>query len=156
MRRADSPQIFSGASSSRRMGWLRKISLDFRHRPRISPSVSWTFFPGREPLTGRQFGALQLRERTEDKHRWRTWSLHLTSSRRATRGSLRQRADKMSSRRQDVETPGERVNSCSVKHKEPQESQLYELTVNRRLFSLTLYSEFSAASMCRSDHILVQ
>lgn len=41
-----------GASSSRRMGWLRKISRDLRHRPRISFSVSCTFFPGREPCTG--------------------------------------------------------------------------------------------------------
>lgn len=47
-----SPQILRGASSSRRMGWLRKISRDLRHRPRISFSVSCTFFPGREPCTG--------------------------------------------------------------------------------------------------------
>ena len=47
----DSPQILRGASSSRRIGWLRKSSLDLRHRPRISVSVSWTFFPGRDPLT---------------------------------------------------------------------------------------------------------
>lgn len=33
------------------MGWLRKISRDFKHSPRISASVSWTFFPGREPRT---------------------------------------------------------------------------------------------------------
>lgn len=46
-----SPQILRGASSSRRMGWLRKISRDLRHRPRISFSVSCTFFPGREPCT---------------------------------------------------------------------------------------------------------
>lgn len=47
-----SPQILRGASSSRRMGWLKKISRDLRHRPRISFSVSCTFFPGREPCTG--------------------------------------------------------------------------------------------------------
>lgn len=47
-----SPQILRGASSSRRMGWLRKISRDLRHRPRISFSVSCTFFPGLEPCTG--------------------------------------------------------------------------------------------------------
>lgn len=34
------------------MGWLRKISRDFRHSPRISFSVSCTFFPGRDPWTG--------------------------------------------------------------------------------------------------------
>lgn len=51
-----SPQILRGASSSRRMGWLRKISRDLRHRPRISFSVSCTFFPGREPCTGGRTG----------------------------------------------------------------------------------------------------
>lgn len=46
------PQIFRGASSSRRMGWLRKISLDLRHSPRISFSASCTFLPGLDPFTG--------------------------------------------------------------------------------------------------------
>lgn len=46
-----SPQIFSGASSSSRIGWLRKISLDFKHSPLISFSWSWTFFPGFDPRT---------------------------------------------------------------------------------------------------------
>lgn len=46
-----SPQILSGASSSSRMGCERKISRDFKHNPRISDSVSWTFFPGLEPRT---------------------------------------------------------------------------------------------------------
>lgn len=45
------PQILRGASSSSRMGWLRKISLDFRHNPRISFSCSCTFLPGFAPLT---------------------------------------------------------------------------------------------------------
>ena len=45
------PHILSGASSSRRIGCDKKISLDLRHKPRISPSVSWTFLPGREPRT---------------------------------------------------------------------------------------------------------
>jgi hypothetical protein len=45
------PQILSGASSSSRMGCERKISLDFRQRPRISFSVNWTFLPGRAPRT---------------------------------------------------------------------------------------------------------
>lgn len=45
------PQIFRGASSSSRIGWLRKISRDLRQRPRISFSVSWTFLPGLEPFT---------------------------------------------------------------------------------------------------------
>lgn len=48
------PQILRGASSSSRIGWLRKISRDLRQRPRISFSVSCTFFPGREPLTERE------------------------------------------------------------------------------------------------------
>lgn len=45
------PQILRGASSSRSIGWLRKISRDFRHSPRISCSVNWTFLPGLEPFT---------------------------------------------------------------------------------------------------------
>lgn len=45
------PQILSGASNSRRIGCDRKISRDFRHNPRISASVSWTFLPGRAPRT---------------------------------------------------------------------------------------------------------
>ena len=48
---ANWPQIFRGASSSRSIGWLRKISRDFKHRPRISFSASCTFLPGREPRT---------------------------------------------------------------------------------------------------------
>lgn len=46
-----SPQIFNGASSSNKIGWDRNISRDLRHSPRISPSVSWTFLPGRAPRT---------------------------------------------------------------------------------------------------------
>ena len=53
-----SPQIFRGASSSKRMGWLRKSSLDFKHSPRISFSVNWTFLPGRDPLTENKKGLL--------------------------------------------------------------------------------------------------
>ena len=49
--RFNSPQILSGASNSRRIGWLRNSSLDLRHRPLISFSVSWTFLPGRDPRT---------------------------------------------------------------------------------------------------------
>lgn len=49
-----SPQIFSGASSSSRIGWLRKISLDFKHNPLISFSWSWTFLPGFDPRTVRR------------------------------------------------------------------------------------------------------
>jgi len=33
------PQILSGASSSSKIGWLRKISRDFKHNPRTSPSL---------------------------------------------------------------------------------------------------------------------
>lgn len=52
------PQIFRGASSSSRMGWLRKISLDLMHRPRTSASVIWTIFPGRLPRTGKEENVL--------------------------------------------------------------------------------------------------
>ena len=45
------PHIFKGASSSRRMGCDRKISRDLRQSPLISPSVNWTFLPGRAPRT---------------------------------------------------------------------------------------------------------
>lgn len=34
------PQIFNGASSSKRIGCDRKISRDFKHSPRISDSVN--------------------------------------------------------------------------------------------------------------------
>lgn len=47
----DSPQIFNGASNSRRMGCDKNISRHFKHRFRISVSVNWTFFPGRDPRT---------------------------------------------------------------------------------------------------------
>lgn len=33
------------------MGWLRNISLDFKHNPLISDSVSWTVLPGLDPRT---------------------------------------------------------------------------------------------------------
>ena len=45
------PHILRGASSSRRMGWLMKISRAFVQRNRISYSASWTCFPGRFPRT---------------------------------------------------------------------------------------------------------
>ena len=45
------PHILRGASNSSRIGWLRKSSLDLRHRPRISASVNCTFLPGRVPRT---------------------------------------------------------------------------------------------------------
>lgn len=40
-----SPQILIGASSSRSIGWDRKIQRDFKHNPRISDSVSLQSFP---------------------------------------------------------------------------------------------------------------
>lgn len=51
------PQIFNGASSSSRIGWLRKISLDLLHKLLISFSVNCTFLPGLDPRTeeGRGF-----------------------------------------------------------------------------------------------------
>ena len=45
------PHIFSGASSSRRIGWLRKSSLDLRHSPLTSDSVKFTVLPGLHPRT---------------------------------------------------------------------------------------------------------
>lgn len=48
------PQIFSGASNSKRIGWLRKISRDLIHKPRTSASVICTIFPGRHPRTDKQ------------------------------------------------------------------------------------------------------
>ena len=45
------PQIFMGASSSSKMGWLMKISRAFVQRYLISYSWSCTGFPGRLPRT---------------------------------------------------------------------------------------------------------
>lgn len=45
------PHIFNGASNSSKMGCVRKMSLDFKHSPRTSFSVSWTVFMVREPRT---------------------------------------------------------------------------------------------------------
>ena len=47
----DLPQILMGASNSNKIGWLRKISRLFKHRPRISFSVRFTCFPGLLPRT---------------------------------------------------------------------------------------------------------
>ena len=49
--RNNSPQILRGASNSNKIGWLRKISLDFKQSPLTSASVNWTFLPGLEPRT---------------------------------------------------------------------------------------------------------
>ena len=48
------PHILSGASSSSNIGCDKNISRDFKHNPRISDSVSCTFFPGLEPRTKRR------------------------------------------------------------------------------------------------------
>lgn len=48
---SDLPHILSGASSSSNIGCDKNISRDFKHNPRISDSVSCTFFPGLEPRT---------------------------------------------------------------------------------------------------------
>jgi hypothetical protein len=45
------PQIFNGASSSSKIGWLRKISRDFKHKPRTSFSLKWTLLFGLAPRT---------------------------------------------------------------------------------------------------------
>lgn len=47
------PQTLRGASSSRRMGWLTKISRAAMQRPLISASVRLTCLPGLEALTSR-------------------------------------------------------------------------------------------------------
>lgn len=47
------PQILMGASSSSRLGCMRKISLEVVHRFRISASVSDTCFPGLPFLTSK-------------------------------------------------------------------------------------------------------
>lgn len=49
----NSPQIFSGASNSSRIGCDKNISRDLRHRFRMSTSLSWTFFPGLAPRTAK-------------------------------------------------------------------------------------------------------
>lgn len=49
------PHILSGASSSSKIGCDKNISRDFKHNPRISDSVSCTFFPGLEPRTKRKW-----------------------------------------------------------------------------------------------------
>uniref|UniRef100_A0A0A9D2I4 Uncharacterized protein n=1 Tax=Arundo donax TaxID=35708 RepID=A0A0A9D2I4_ARUDO len=46
-----SPQILIGASSSRRLAWLRKISRETEQSWRISDSESCTCFPGRAVRT---------------------------------------------------------------------------------------------------------
>ena len=45
------PQIFRGASSSKRIGCCKNISRDFKHNPLTSFSVICTVLPGRLPLT---------------------------------------------------------------------------------------------------------
>jgi len=60
------------------MGCDRKISLDLRHRPLISPSDSWTFLPGLAPRTVEQLQQLlqtnhhRSRGLTEMGAQWRT------------------------------------------------------------------------------------
>ena len=63
------PHIFSGASNSRRIGWERKISRLFKHRPRISLSVNWTFFPGLEPRTADVKTLYALHDSLRDAYR---------------------------------------------------------------------------------------
>lgn len=45
------PHIFRGASNSNKIGCDKNISRDFKHKPRISLSDSWTFLPGLAPRT---------------------------------------------------------------------------------------------------------
>ncbi len=45
------PHIFNGASSSSKIGWFKKTSLDFKQRFRTSFSVKWTVFMARELRT---------------------------------------------------------------------------------------------------------
>jgi hypothetical protein len=55
------PQIFMGASSSRRIGWLMKISLAFVQRYLISYSWSCTGFPGLLPRTSSNLSITESR-----------------------------------------------------------------------------------------------
>lgn len=52
------PQILMGASSSRRLGWLIKISRDATQSCLISDSVSCTSFPGFEDRTSISFSII--------------------------------------------------------------------------------------------------
>ena len=52
------PQIFIGASSSNNIGYERKISLLFIHKPLISDSVKFTGFPDLEPLESTSFSII--------------------------------------------------------------------------------------------------
>lgn len=55
----NSPQIFSGASNSNKIGCDRNISRDFRQRFRMSTSLSCTFFPGLAPRTSSSFDIIR-------------------------------------------------------------------------------------------------
>lgn len=54
------PHILSGASNSSSIGCDKNISRDFRHSPRISASVNWTFLPGLDPRTEKKSKLIKI------------------------------------------------------------------------------------------------
>ena len=63
------PHIFRGASSSSSIGWLRKMSLAFRHRPFTSFSANCTVFIVRVPRARREGGQGRSDRRWERRER---------------------------------------------------------------------------------------
>jgi hypothetical protein len=62
------------------MGCERKISRDFRHKPRISDSVSCTFFPGLDPRTkiinekkNTMSRAIWIKKKNATVKKWKIW-----------------------------------------------------------------------------------
>lgn len=71
--RYHAPHIFIGASSSRRTGWLIKISRAFVQRYLISYSCSWTGFPGRFPRTRWHTENVKTQQKKDKTKWWREW-----------------------------------------------------------------------------------
>lgn len=62
------PQILMGASSSRRIGWLMKISRALVQRNLISYSCSWTCLPGRLPRTAKEVDTRKVSKRSRGRN----------------------------------------------------------------------------------------
>lgn len=67
--------MLSGASSSNKIGCCRKISRDFKHKPRTSCSVIETDLPGRHFFT--RISRKRERERQRAKEREREMNFKL-------------------------------------------------------------------------------